>query len=1156
VLALAACGGGGGNVRPSTPTPPSTPGGTGFTPTVANDSAIVVNPPAIPTLGAPATWAAPSINRHLSLTNANHPTLSGRVTSNFIHVSSPPNNTSVDDVVGHGTTVASLAAGKPATGVYSAGGSDTWGGGIAQGAGVVSSRIIGDARPDDDGSGEGNEIRAGEGYGEFFQAINAELAGAGAKIINNSWGGLYWNDPALSIELANAWKDFVVTRGGIVVFANGNSGDDPRFVGNPSDNAALPSIANDPVARKRLADGRRAGSAQPDPADRLFAAVRHRHELLPGRARQRGVHRSRMRRSQANSVLYQGGGTSYAAPLVSGAAAVVWSAFPYFSNDQVRQTVLAASRDLGAPGVDSVFGWGLLDVTKAAMGPSNFAWGDFSVSFSGNSIWRNPIIGSGGLIKGGSGTLTLAEAGNFTGATRVDAGGLDVRKGLRSNLGIASGATVWASGVFGGNVSNSGRFYSGASSPASISGNFIQSSTGNLGVWLGSSLRVTGTATLDGQMSILGVRSGYTTTAKETLLNATGGVSGTFSALRAASNVFLDASLAYDPNNVFLNINRINVANAVAGMSLSTITQVSAARVESAMSAIDGQLAGTLPVGIGAAFIDAAGALQQASSIANADVSLRSLSGQLHGASAAMTFDAIDAGRRALDGRLDALSLAPHATGGWYRDLSSGGTLAQAGFDSVGIDAAGEMIGNDWRVGRHGVVGIALNRLEQSGWLSDFGDRSRGRQRELQVYAATPRSVLAVLPANRVASRPISMRPDLVGAGADGIELGVAQDAAGGVFVDVAVAAQRLDRFQRHLHRGFGGMQQAAGGVDARSCGRRRSRARPGRRTRALDCSAVYMSAILACMMPKVPIACVELLALAHVGQGEVHRRLHQADRAAAQHQALGVQAAHQHLDALVDLAEHVLRRDLAVLEHQLAGVAAAHAQLVELLRGGETLHALLDDEGGHALAAQLLAGGAHVDHQHVGLGAVGDPHLVAVGDPHAVLQLGAAGHRADHVGTGARFAHRQRALPFAAAQLRQVLRALRLVAVGVEVVDAQVGMRAVAQADRAGRARDFLHRHQVGEVAHLAAAELARHGDAEQAHLAELRPQVLRERVVFVDLRRARRDLGLGEAADRLAQGIDVFAEGKWTHHEPLFWWVPTAPFSKGGAATAAGIW
>ena len=47
-------------------------------------------------------------------------------------------------------------------------------------------------------------------------------------------------------------------------------------------------------------------------------------------------------------------------------------------------------------------------------------------------------------------------------------------------------------------------------------------------------------------------------------------------------------------------------------------------------------------------------------------------------------------------------------------------------------------------------------------------------------------------------------------------------------------------------------------------------------------------------------------------------------------------------------------------------------------------------------------------------------------------------------------------------------------------------------------------------------AAELAGQGQAQQAHLAELGPQVLREPVVLVDVRRARRDLALGEAADR----------------------------------------
>ncbi len=772
-LALAACGGGGGGVRATPPPPvPATPppsGGLGFTPNVVNDTSLVVNPPAIPNLAAPITFVNPSLNRHLSLINAqgalgagfkgqgvtigildtgvnrSHPALSGRVTSSFINVNSPPNNLSIDDVVGHGTTVASLAAGRSAVGNYlnpdgtNTGNTGVWGGGVAQEANIASSRFISDTRPVDDGTGGGNEIFAGEGYGGYFQQLNNQLANAGARIINNSWGGLYWNDPALTVELANAWKDFVVNRGGIVVFANGNSGRDPRFVDNPSDNAALPTLANDAALEKGWLT---VGALDPDNPTSLTdysqrCGIAMNYCLVaPGNV----VFIDSKATSQVTSGLFQGGGSSYAAPLVSGAAAVVWSAFPYFNNDLVRQTLLGAAKDLGAPGVDPVFGWGLLDVSKAAYGPSNFAWGDVSVSFSGTSVWRNPIIGSGGLSKAGSGILTLAEAANFTGATQVQAGGLDIRKGLRSNLSIASGATVWGSGSFGGNVSNSGRFLNGASTPATVAGNFIQSSTGNLGVWLGSTLNVTGSATLDGTMSILGVKTGYTTTAKETLLNAVGGVSGTFSSLKAAPNVFLDASLSYNPNNVFLDINRINVANAVAGMSLSTITQTSAVRVESAMSAIDGQLAGAVPAGISSAFIDAAGALQQSSSIANADLSLRSLSGELHAASAAMTFDGIDAGRRALDGRLERLARSRNAvggTGGWYRDLSSSGTLAQSGYDSIGVDASGEMIGNDWLAGHNTVIGIGMNRIQQSSWLGAFGDRSRGHQREMQLYAAS-----------------------------------------------------------------------------------------------------------------------------------------------------------------------------------------------------------------------------------------------------------------------------------------------------------------------------------------------------------------------------------------------------------------------------------
>jgi autotransporter-associated beta strand protein len=767
-LALSACGGGGGgsSIRPTPP--PITPSGPGFTPNVANDASLVVNPPAVAALAGPISLANNSLNRHLLLTNAagalgaglkgqgitiglldsgvnrNHPTLAGRVTQNFINICTTAacgNDLSVDDKVGHGTVVASLAAGRPTIGNYlnsdgsNSGQTDTWGGGVAQNATIVSSRIISDAPPKDDGSGAGNEIHAGEGLGEDFVYLHKQLADAGAKIINNSWGGLYWSDPALSQELAAAYRDFTVNRGGIIVFANGNSGRDARFRPQPSDNAMLPTLANDAILEKGWLT---VGALDPlnptqltDYSQECGPAMNY-CLVAPGNV----VFIDPDATSQATSGLYQGGGTSYAAPQVSGAAAVVWAAFPYFSNDQVRQAILGGAKDLGAAGVDAVFGWGLLDVTKAAMGPSNFAWGDFSVAFSGNSVWRNEIVGSGGLVKGGSGTLTLTEAGRFTGATQVNAGGLDLRKGLRSNLSIASGAKVWGSGAFGGNVANSGVFLSGATTPASIAGNFSQSGSGNLGVWLGSALKVTGSASVNGTMSILGVKSGYTTTSKETLINATGGVSGTFVSLRAAPNVFLDAALAYDPNNVFLNINRIDVTKAVAGMGLTGASVASAARVESAMQAIDLQLGGGTPIGIGTAFIDAAGALQQSASVANADASLRSLSGELHAASAAMTFDAIDAGRRALGQRVDTLAQAPAQAGGWARDLAASGELGRAGFGQLGMDATGSMIGNDWRLGRTALLGMAMNRLEQSGWLDGSGDRSRGHQREVQLYAA------------------------------------------------------------------------------------------------------------------------------------------------------------------------------------------------------------------------------------------------------------------------------------------------------------------------------------------------------------------------------------------------------------------------------------
>jgi hypothetical protein len=66
-------------------------------------------------------------------------------------------------------------------------------------------------------------------------------------------------------------------------------------------------------------------------------------------------------------------GTSFAAPLVSGAIALLQNRWPWLTNypNETVQIILKSAKDLGAPGVDNVYGWGELDVT-ASQSPLNF----------------------------------------------------------------------------------------------------------------------------------------------------------------------------------------------------------------------------------------------------------------------------------------------------------------------------------------------------------------------------------------------------------------------------------------------------------------------------------------------------------------------------------------------------------------------------------------------------------------------------------------------------------------------------------------------------------------------------------------------------------------------------------------------------------------
>ena len=173
---------------------------------------------------------------------------------------------------------------------------------------------------------------------------------------------------------------------------------------------------------------------------------------------------------------------------------------------------------------------------------------------------------------------------------------------------------------------------------------------------------------------------------------------------------------------------------------------------------------------------------------------------------------------------------------------------------------------------------------------------------------------------------------------------------------------------------------------------------------------------------------------------------------------------------------------------------------------------------------------GLGIDHQRVGDRAVGDPHLAAVDDVAVALLLGAGRHR-HHVGAGVRLRHRQRADMLAGNQLRQIFPLLRLVAVAADLVDAEIGMRAVGQADRRRRARDFLDRDAVLEIAEPGAAIFLLDGNAVQAERADLRPEVAGKLIALVDLGGARRDLVAGEILHGFADRVRGLAEIEIEH-------------------------
>lgn len=278
-----------------------------------------------------------------------HPDLMGRVILAKSFVGGSPYR----DDLGHGTFVAGLIAANPSNNLGIAG--------MAFNARLMIAKVV---------DGSGNISLQGEVAAIRWAADN------GARVINLSLGGVRDPlDPALDTysPLEQAAIEYAYSKGVVVVAAVGNGPQSPRtpwgFADYP---AALPHVIGVSAVR---ADGSVPGYSNRDalyndiaaPGDGIFSTiptglVDNRPECLNEPYSDCGP-----------PEFQQGIGTSFAAPQVSAAAALLLGQDPNLTPDQVSWLLERSADDANAltgcaqcpAGRDQYTGWGTLDVLTA-----------------------------------------------------------------------------------------------------------------------------------------------------------------------------------------------------------------------------------------------------------------------------------------------------------------------------------------------------------------------------------------------------------------------------------------------------------------------------------------------------------------------------------------------------------------------------------------------------------------------------------------------------------------------------------------------------------------------------------------------------------------------------------------------------------------------
>jgi subtilisin family serine protease len=291
---------------------------------------------------AAAAWSAGRTGQSVTIAvidtgiDEDSPEFAGRVSPLSRDVAGTRPLTGSDD---HGTSVAMVAAAaRNDTGVV----------GIAFDSTIMALRsdTVGSCE-----SGNTTDDDSGCSFADSTIARAIDYASSnGAKVINLSIGGEGVSQGVLNAVSAAA------NRGLIIVVAAGNEGlAQPESFAAGVDQAGGGAVI---VVGSVDADGSMSSFSNK-------AGPQNQHYMTALGSRICCTYRDGQLYVDAGGYSYLLSGTSFSAPQVSGAAALLAQAFPNLTGRQIADILLRSAFDVGAPGVDTVFGHGILDINRA-----------------------------------------------------------------------------------------------------------------------------------------------------------------------------------------------------------------------------------------------------------------------------------------------------------------------------------------------------------------------------------------------------------------------------------------------------------------------------------------------------------------------------------------------------------------------------------------------------------------------------------------------------------------------------------------------------------------------------------------------------------------------------------------------------------------------